>query len=180
MVPERWKISTYKQLGIDVVDGDRGNNYPKSTDYLSEGYCLFLGASNILENTISLNGSIFINKEKHSQLKKGVINYGDLILIMRGNGVGRVALYDEDIPYKIARINSGLAIIRSNNEYIDRNYLVHLMRSTVITKQFDSFSFGSAQPQLTIKILNSFKITCSSTPRTNQNRQNPLYLGQSH
>ena len=168
MVPEEWQVSNFKQLSIQVVDGDRGSNYPKKSDYLDNGHCLFLGAANILINSFSLQDRVFISKEKHEKLRKGVIESDDLVIIMRGNGTGRIALYDDSIPYKIARINSGLAIIRPTKTNINRSYLVHLMRSPVITKQFLRYIFGSAQPQLTVGILNSLKLPIPSLLEQNK------------
>ena len=31
----------------DIIDGDRGKNYPKSEEILDDGYCLFLNAKNV-------------------------------------------------------------------------------------------------------------------------------------
>ena len=156
MVPEGWTISTFDDLDIQVVDGDRGNNYPKTSDYLDSGHCLFLGAANIINDRTDLTKAAFISEEKHKQMRKGTVKYGDLLLVMRGNGTGRVALYDESIPYKVARINSGLAIVRPSSK-VSKEFLTYLMRSKIVTKQFNSYKFGSAQPQLTVKILKSLK-----------------------
>lgn len=157
MVPDGWDISSLDNLHIKVVDGDRGVNYPKNTDYLDAGYSFFVGAGNVLNGRLDTTEALFISKEKHSQLRKGVIEYGDLLLVMRGNGTGRVAIYDDSVPYKIARINSGLAILRVSKN-VSREYFFHLLSSSVITNQFKSYMFGSAQPQLTIKILKSLKL----------------------
>ena len=31
----------------EIIDGDRGKNYPKEKDFLDQGYCLFLNAKNV-------------------------------------------------------------------------------------------------------------------------------------
>ena len=33
----------------DIIDGDRGKNYPKSEEILDDGYCLFLNAKNVTQ-----------------------------------------------------------------------------------------------------------------------------------
>lgn len=156
MVPNGWKIARFDELGISTIDGDRGKNYPKKEEYSSEGYCLFLGADNITDADLDLEKKVFISEERHKALKKGIVQYDDLLLVMRGNGTGRIGLYcQKKSPYSIARINSGLVIIRLNHDTLDKTFIMYLMRSRVVLKQFDSFTFGSAQPQLTIQILKS-------------------------
>ncbi|MFT6909402.1 MAG: type I restriction enzyme S subunit [Oleiphilaceae bacterium] len=165
MVPNGWEVADFNKLGIKTIDGDRGKNYPKKEDYLSEGHCLFLGADNITSSQLSLDRKIFICKDKHEQLGQGIVQFDDLLLIMRGNGTGRICLYDNEIsPYLDARINSGLIILRLDHNAMDKSYVLQLMRSEFMTKQFESYMFGSAQPQLTVKILKSLKIPTPPLP----------------
>lgn len=35
---------------FDIIDGDRGKNYPKSDELFSEEYCLFLNTKNVTKN----------------------------------------------------------------------------------------------------------------------------------
>jgi type I restriction enzyme S subunit len=159
MLPEGWKIQNFSMLNILIVDGDRGKNYPKKSEYQAKGYCLFLGADNIHQEGISLESKIFIPKNRHLLLNKGIVNYDDILLVMRGNGTGRIGLYTRDVSeYKIARINSGLVIIRLDQSNLCKFFMLQLMKSDVIIKQFFKYTFGSAQPQLTIKILKSLLI----------------------
>ncbi|HIF9333531.1 TPA: restriction endonuclease subunit S [Photobacterium damselae] len=165
MVPNGWSIESFESLGIKTIDGDRGKNYPKKNEYLSDGYSLFLGADNIFNTGLKLTSKVFLTKEKHEQLGKGIVQYDDLLLIMRGNGTGRVCSYDELIsPYEHARINSGLIILRLNKDKLDKIYVLQLLRSEYVTKQFDSYMFGSAQPQLTVKILKSLRLPTPPLP----------------
>lgn len=165
MVPNGWEIGNFSSLGIKTIDGDRGKNYPKKDEYLEDGYCLFLGADNVSSNGLMLDKKTFLTREKHEQLGNGVVKYDDLLLIMRGNGTGRVCIYDRVISsYENARINSGLIIIRLNPDFLDKNFALQLMRSSFVIKQFESFMFGSAQPQLTVKILKSLKLPRPTLP----------------
>ncbi|MEZ9188988.1 restriction endonuclease subunit S [Vibrio sp. 10N.286.52.F8] len=165
MVPNGWEIGNFSSLGIKTIDGDRGKNYPKKDEYLEDGYCLFLGADNVSSNGLMLDKKTFLTREKHEQLGNGVVKYDDLLLIMRGNGTGRVCIYDRVISsYENARINSGLIIIRLNPDFLDKNFALQLMRSSFVIKQFESFMFGSAQPQLTVKILKSLKLPRPALP----------------
>ncbi|MGN5571537.1 restriction endonuclease subunit S [Enterobacter sp. Lyrl_3] len=158
MVPKGWCLGNFRSLRISTIDGDRGKNYPKKDDYLTNGYALFLGADNINSGSLTLDKCIFISKEKHDAMNKGIVKDEDILLVMRGNGTGRSCIYINRMKHQAARINSGLVIIRNTPEFTDVNFLHQLMQSSFIQKQFLSFMFGSAQPQLTIQLLNSLII----------------------
>ncbi|VRZ11370.1 type I restriction-modification system subunit S [Streptococcus pneumoniae] len=90
---------------FDIIDGDRGKNYPKSDELFSEEYCLFLNTKNVTKNGFSFDTKQFITKTKDKLLRKGKLERYDIVLTIRGT-VGNVAYYDELIKYKHLRINS--------------------------------------------------------------------------
>ncbi|VQU51255.1 type I restriction-modification system subunit S [Streptococcus pneumoniae] len=95
---------------FDIIDGDRGKNYPKSDELFSEEYCLFLNTKNVTKNGFSFDTKQFITKTKDKLLRKGKLERYDIVLTTRGT-VGNVAYYDELIKYKHLRINSGMVIL---------------------------------------------------------------------
>lgn len=133
-----------------IEDGDRGKNYPKSSDFDSKGYCVFLNTGNIVNDCLFLDNLNFITKEKDLQLRKGKMQYNDIILTTRGT-VGSVAYYGDNIKYKNMRINSGMIIIRVNENNIHSKYLYQVLKSPYTKKIIALYSSGSAQPQLPIK-----------------------------
>lgn len=157
MVPNGWALQDFNSLKTATIDGDRGKNYPKKEDYLQIGYALFLGADNIENGALSLEKTTFISKEKHESMRKGIVQEKDILLVMRGNGTGRSCIYENKDKSYAARINSGLVIIRANSAHTDVQFFQQLILSPVIQKQFGSFMFGSAQPQLTIQLLKSLR-----------------------
>ena len=157
MVPNGWTFENFQTLKISTVDGDRGKKYPKKTDYHSEGYSLFLGADNVADGKLNLDKCIFLTKEKHESMGKGIAREDDILLVMRGNGTGRSCIYRGEIKSFQARINSGLVIIRHNKEFTNIEFLHQLFLSPLIQKQFEGYMFGSAQPQLTIQLLKSLR-----------------------
>ncbi|MFC1234418.1 restriction endonuclease subunit S [Vibrio sp. F74] len=152
-----WQSETFKTCGIKVTDGDRGKEYPKSTDFSDSGFCLFLSAQNVTKNGFKFETTQFIDSDKHQKLRKGTVTRGDLILTTRGS-VGHFAYYDESIPYSTMRVNSGMVTLTANENSIYPEYLYCLCRSMLIQHQIDIASFGSAQPQLTIQIINKLKL----------------------
>jgi type I restriction enzyme S subunit len=134
------------------IDGDRGSNYPTLSDFYDDEYCLFLNASNVTEKGFNFDKCQFITEEKDKSLRKGHLSYNDIVLTSRGT-VGNVALYTEMIQYKNVRINSGMLIIRPNENKISVFVLYALLRSIFMKKEIERFRSGSAQPQLPVRDL---------------------------
>lgn len=156
-IPEDWQILSTRDTGIKIIDGDRGDEYPKEIEFMKLGYCLFLSAKNVTKNGFSFNDCLFISKEKDEKLRNGRLAREDIVITTRGT-VGNVAYFDKSIPNDIIRINSGMVILRNNTESILQQFLYYLLTSYLITIQLKSIVFGSAQPQLTVNTINSLKI----------------------
>lgn len=133
---------------FEIIDGDRGKNYPKKNDLLEEGYCLFLNTKNVTKTGFKFDQQEFITKEKDEKLRKGRSKIGDFILTTRGT-VGNIAYIDKNIEFKNIRINSGMVILRKKLN-INPKFFEVLIRKTDILLKAKS---GSAQPQLPIKSL---------------------------
>ena len=136
---------------FEIIDGDRGKNYPGDNDFSDVGYCLFLNAGNVTKTGWSFETNAFITKEKDEQLRKGRVKRGDTVLTTRGT-VGNAAYYDERVPYDHLRINSGMVILSAkDNTVVDNEYIYYLVTSPIAKKTIELFCSGSAQPQLPIK-----------------------------
>ena len=46
-IDPEWEMAEFKDAPFEIVDGDRGVNYPKSSDFNDSGYCLFLNTKNV-------------------------------------------------------------------------------------------------------------------------------------
>lgn len=163
MVPNGWEIKTLDAAKVVVTDGDRGKEYPKSSDFSEDGYCLFLSAKNVTKRGFSFSEKQFISKDKHEKLRKGLVNRGDIVLTTRGT-VGQFSFYDESITYEPIRINSGMVTLNFINADIKNDFFYALSKSSIIKKQIDLAAFGSAQPQLTVKIIKSLKLPVPPFP----------------
>ncbi|MDG9472204.1 restriction endonuclease subunit S [Streptococcus pneumoniae] len=130
---------------FDIIDGDRGKNYPKSDELFSEEYCLFLNTKNVTKNGFSFDTKQFITKTKDKLLRKGKLERYDIVLTIRGT-VGNVAYYDELIKYKHLRINSGMVILRPKTPNLNQKFIIHVLRNNNYSRVIS----GSAQPQLPI------------------------------
>ncbi|HDS9359344.1 TPA: restriction endonuclease subunit S [Enterobacter chengduensis] len=148
-------FQSLENAGIQLIDGDRGKNYPKHNDFMENGYCLFLSAKNVTKSGFQFQEITFINKIKDSQLRAGKLTYGDIILTTRGT-VGNVAYYDSSNPYKHIRINSGMIIIRADKELWNPKFLYFILTSVFLQEQISNLISGSAVPQLPARDIKKF------------------------
>jgi type I restriction enzyme S subunit len=145
------------QTLLEIIDGDRGTNYPKASDFCNEGHCLFLNTKNVRPDGFDFESTMFITAEKDGQLRKGKLKRDDVVLTTRGT-IGNIGLYSEDVPFDHIRINSGMLIFRPNKRALLPSYLFELLRSDILKDQIRRQTTGAAQPQLPIKTLVSFTI----------------------
>lgn len=134
----------------EIIDGDRGKNYPKQDEFYPQGYCLFLNTGNVTKEGFIFEENQFIMKEKDEALKKGKLKRGDIVYTTRGT-VGNAGYYNSSVPYENVRINSGMVILRSNGEIVDARFLYQILKSEYYRPYFKQYCTGSAQPQLPIK-----------------------------
>lgn len=135
----------------EIIDGDRGSNYPKQEEFSSDGYCLFLNAKNVTNSGFCFNQCLYISKEKDSLMRKGKLQRGDIVLTTRGT-IGNLAFYDNTIPYENVRINSGMVILRVHKEQITEIFFIE--QSKMLLGLIKSkMASGSAQPQLPISTM---------------------------
>lgn len=134
----------------EIIDGDRGKNYPKQDEFYPQGYCLFLNTGNVTKEGLTFEENQFITKEKDEALRKGKLKRGDIVYTTRGT-VGNAGYYNSSVPYENVRINSGMVILRSNGEIVDARFLYQILKSEYYRPYFKQYCTGSAQPQLPIK-----------------------------
>ncbi|QGZ74354.1 restriction endonuclease subunit S [Aeromonas hydrophila] len=150
------------QTLLHMIDGDRGTNYPKATDFLGHGPCLFLNTKNVRPNGFEFDSTMFISAEKDAQLRKGKLQRNDVVMTTRGT-IGNLGLYSEEVPFDSVRINSGMLIFRANQTEILPAYLFEILRSGIVKEQINKYTTGAAQPQLPIKTLVNFSIPVPTT-----------------
>ena len=136
---------------VDVMDGDRGKNYPTESDFYEQGHTLFLNASNVTNQGFLFDSTQYITEDKSNSMGNGKLCEDDIVLTSRGS-LGHIAWYNTDIKGQVpnARINSGMLILRPKDS-VNTSYLHQFMKSEKGQKQIEFLSFGSAQPQLTKK-----------------------------
>ncbi|MGX2987512.1 restriction endonuclease subunit S, partial [Ursidibacter sp. B-7004-1] len=149
---------------FSIIDGDRGKFYPKSTDFLENGYCLFLNTKNVTKTGFNFEEKNFISKNKDLELRKGKLQRNDIVLTTRGT-VGNISVFDENILYENIRINSGMVILRKVFNDLNTYYFIYAIRYFDFLKKYVS---GSAQPQLPISNLKKIKINIPGITQQNK------------
>ncbi|WP_105110568.1 restriction endonuclease subunit S [Streptococcus suis] len=143
--------------GIEILDGDRGKNYPAKSDLAKHGDCVFLNTGNVKNNGFDFSDVDFISFEKDFSLRNGKLLREDIVMTTRGT-VGNLAYYSKDIRFNHIRINSGMVIIRVNQENWIPYFIYLFLQSDLFKKQTQKLISGSAQPQLPISVLETIRI----------------------
>ncbi|PSW11458.1 protein HsdA [Photobacterium rosenbergii] len=155
-----------EELGIQLIDGDRGKNYPKKNEFKPEGHCLFLSAKNVTKSGFQFADKEYITEERHNLLRAGKLERSDIVLTTRGT-IGNVAFYDDFVPDDIVRINSGMLILRADTTVWNPRFLYFLFTSKLVQDQIASLTSGSAVPQLPAKDLKKFSLPLIPVPTQN-------------
>jgi type I restriction enzyme S subunit len=158
---EAWKQRKLNEIA-DVLDGDRGNNYPNGNEFQERGHTLFLSASNVTTNGFMFGNNQYITDEKSNSMGNGKLVLDDIVLTSRGS-IGHIAWYNKAIQQQVpfARINSGMLILRSK-DFVMPCFVAQFLKSPLGKKQIDLISFGSAQPQLTKKDVSNYVVSIPS------------------
>ena len=154
----KWESKIFEDAPIQIIDGDRGKNYPNQSELFESGYCLFLNTSNVTIQGFNFNNCQFITEDKDEKLRKGKLSRYDVLMTTRGT-IGNVAYYSDKIEHENIRINSGMVIFRVDAKAILPNFLYLYLRSPIFKGQTNSLRSGVAQPQLPIRDIKKIKIS---------------------
>lgn len=157
----------------EIIDGDRGKNYPKQEEFSEEGFCLFLNAKNVTSKGFSFENCMYITEEKDKVLRNGKLSRGDVVLTTRGT-LGNLAFYDESVPYEHMRINSGMVILRMKRKLIEERFFIEQFKMQLVSIK-EKIASGSAQPQLPISTMNKIMML---VPDVEQQIQFAIFVKQ--
>jgi len=160
----KWEKVAIEKLPIDLIDGDRGTNYPKMNEFYDEEYCLFLNTSNVLKTGFDFSKCQFINQEKDEKLRKGKLSKDDIVLTTRGT-LGNTGYFSDKVSFDNIRINSGMIIMRNKDKkQLDSSFIYYSIRENNFQTQIVNARSGSAQPQLPIGTLKKLKFSLPPLP----------------
>lgn len=143
------------ELNIHIGDGNYSSKYPKNSEFLEEGVP-FISASDFQGRVFIADGMKYISEEQHSVLLKGHLKPRDILVVVRGNGCGKVGFVPAE--YDNANINAQLALLRCDNQTVNSEYLYYLLSTNEYQNKLKALCSGSAQPQLPIKSLKKLQL----------------------
>lgn len=152
-----WRTQGLKDAPLQIIDGDRGCNYPKQNEFFTSGYCIFLNAGNVTADGFKFTNCQFVSKNKDVSLRSGRLKRQDIVMTTRGT-IGNIGYYNDYVPYENIRINSGMVILRCDTNRLLPSFLYHCLRSSSFRSQINAFRSGAAQPQLPIRDLKYLQI----------------------
>ena len=119
-----------------------------SDDYKQEGIPL-IRISNISDNSIDLDGCVFIQKEIDDRF---VVKNGDLLIALSGATTGKMGVYSND---KVAYLNQRVGNLRIIDTLIlcpeYRNIFMYSKTETIL-----KLAYGGAQPNISGSVICSF------------------------
>lgn len=152
-IRKHWEVTKIKRV-VNVIDGDRGKEYPNQDDFIDLGIP-FLSSKNIIDNKFDFNKLRFISREKFERLGRGKLTNGDLVITVRGT-IGSVGHFVGN-EYETAFINAQMMIMRPS-ENLSSTFFYYLARSNYWFTQLDYSAYGAAQQQLSNVILQNLSI----------------------
>jgi type I restriction enzyme S subunit len=153
--PKWWKMTTLGDCPYLIYgDGNYSSKYPKAAEFVDVGIP-FISNKDITDGKIISTELRYISEKLHSELTKGHIKYGDVLISTRAN-IGDIGWVDRN--FDGANINAQLVFLRADNENLDPRFLYYLLRSKKYKAIFESYSSGSAQSQLPIHALKEILI----------------------
>ncbi len=159
-IPAHWDYKSVLDCELHIGDGNYSSKYPRQSELINSGIA-FVSSNNLVNGKINSSNLRYISPKLHSKLLKGHIKKDDVLIVVRGNGVGDVALVDKE--YEDVNINAQLAFFRQNGE-IQGNFLYYQLlnnKNKGLTEQFVS---GSAQPQITVGSLKEIELVLPPLP----------------
>lgn len=137
----------------EFINGDRGINYPKHSDYVEVGIP-FINTGHITpEGWLDLDNMQYITHEKFTNLRSGKIRNGDIVYCLRGSTIGKIAR----VNLNEGAVASSLVIVRALDG-IHQDYLFHFLSINYGQGGVTQYDNGSAQPNLSVNTISKFKI----------------------
>jgi type I restriction enzyme, S subunit len=129
--------------------------------YLKDGECALFRSQNVLNNSFSKNGLVYIDSEAAKKLQNVNIERSDVLLNITGDSVARVC--KAPCEYLPARVNQHVAIIRTIPSKLNSSYLNYYLNSRSMQNYMLTIaSAGATRNALTKGMIEDFDISAPS------------------
>lgn len=137
-----------------LINGDRGKNYPSQSDIAQKGEIPFVNAGHLNGKSIDFKEMNYISEEKYNKLNSGKFKKGDILYCLRGS-LGKKAIVSSNVNGAIA---SSLVIIRPDSAKVNGDYLMLALDSPAIREQLAKANNGSSQPNLSAASVREYQV----------------------
>ncbi len=147
-IPKSWEVVQFDKV-CDIRDGTHDS--PK---YIESGIP-FITSKHLTDNGIDFTETNYISKENHIEFsKRSKVDNGDILFGMIGT-IGKPNIVNTDFEFSIKNI----ALLKlSCNELLSNIYVLNLLKSNIITKQFSKLSNGGVQSFIALGMIRKLKI----------------------
>ncbi|MCR5022098.1 MAG: restriction endonuclease subunit S, partial [Ruminococcus sp.] len=121
-IPDSWEWCRVSSI-LQLINGDRGKNYPSKEKLHNEGDIPFISAINMKNGTVNKDNLLYVDREQYENLNSGKLIQNDLVVCIRGS-LGKFCIY----PYFIGAIASSLVILRKYGD-LSNDYLALYLQS---------------------------------------------------
>ncbi|HJW19441.1 MAG TPA: restriction endonuclease subunit S, partial [Candidatus Nitrosotalea sp.] len=167
-LPNGWKTVEIKDLFLnpkqDIVDGPFGSNL-KASEYVEKGIPL-IRLQNVDRNLFIDKNIRYISEEKAEQLKRHDFISNDIVITKLGVPVGKACLVPGYLKNGI--IVADIIRMRLNHDLISKKYLVYIINSDEVIRQFAKHTKGTTRPRVNLGQIRNFLI---SLPPLNEQKR---------
>ncbi|MBA7510087.1 hypothetical protein ES705_02062 [subsurface metagenome] len=157
-IPVDWEVSTIKNHTAVITKGTTPSTY--GHPYTNQGI-LFLRIENIdKQGHISFKEVKYISEETDKFLSRSRLQAGDILFSIAG-ALGRVTVITENLLP--ANVNQALAIIRLNDNTLNKEYLKYTLQSKIIKTQVNLLAAQLAQANLNLQQVGDIKFPLPNT-----------------
>ena len=140
-IPKNWVWSKIDNI-FQLINGDRGKNYPAKSKLKTTGEIPFISAINMENCTVKMDGLLYLTSVQYNLLGSGHLNKDDFVFCLRGS-LGKFCQY----PFTSGAIASSLVILRKYFPIVD-GYIKVFLASPLLSEQIYRSNNGTAQPNL--------------------------------
>ncbi len=153
-IPDDWGFDTWGNVCEKILDGTHFS--PKS----KEGSFMYITSKNIRNEGLDLTNLNYVSEKEHKEIyKRCPVIFGDILLTKDGAGTGaccKNTLKDE------FSLLSSVALIRSNKNLVNSDYLFHFIKSPKGQKIIEDAISGQAITRITLEKIRAFRILVPS------------------
>ncbi len=145
---QKWEMVRLGEVCEKITDGTH------QTPTYSESGIVFLSSKNVTSGKIDWENIKYISEELHNELSKRIAPVRNDILLAKNGTTGVAAIVDKDIVFDIY---VSLCLLRPKT-VINSNYLLLMINSENVKKQFNSRLQGIGVPNLHLKEIKEVQI----------------------